>query len=75
MLHTNDPSVYVEQLDTLNKKWLCCECNSEFVFGNGFVFLSHYKARGTGEVGVGLMCFCSMECGLGFEHQSFMGSC
>ena len=74
MLHSISPVDYVNNFDHLNKLWHCCECNEQFVFGNGVVFLSHFRDRQTKEITLGLMCFCSIECGLLFEHPSFLGS-
>lgn len=72
MLHSLRPDTYVEPKN-LHGRWHCCNCQNDFVFGNGFVFLSHYREKETGNVGVGLMCFCSTECGLQFEDGAYMG--
>ena len=72
MLHSTAPSDFMKA-EMLNGLWHCCECGESFVFGNGHVFLTHYRAKETQEIGHGLMCFCSLECGLKFEDAGFMG--
>ena len=72
MLHSLKPEDFVPP-QNLNSLWKCADCQTEFVFGNGKVFLTHYQDLREKVIKLGLMCFCSMECGLNYEHHGFMG--
>ena len=58
MLHSLKPEHFVipHELQALRE---CPECNGQFRYGNGFMFLAHYRVTATGEIQQGLACFCS----------------
>ena len=71
MLHSLQPAQYVSQhLHTLFK---CPECEREFLYGRGVMSLTYYRDLETREVKRGLMCFCSTECLLSWEHPAMLG--
>lgn len=72
MLHSLKPEDFVPP-QNLNYQWKCADSKTEFVFGNGKVFLTHYRDIQENVVKLGLMCFCSTECGLNYEHEGYMG--
>lgn len=74
MLHTLNPARFCT-IQQLTQQWECCECRATFVFGQGWMFVAHYIDRQSRETHYGLMNFCSKECILKFEHQTYMGKC
>jgi hypothetical protein len=72
MLHTLKPAAFIvpQYLRTTCK---CPECEGRFLYGDGVMSLSHYRDVETDEVKLGLMCFCSTTCLLGWEHPAMLG--
>lgn len=72
MLHSLRPEHFVSA-QYLRTPWECPECQRNFLFGQGVVFLAHYRVTDTGDVKQGLVCFCSTTCLLLWEHPEMLG--
>ena len=70
MLHSLQPKHFSNDLRTPRR---CPECKRRFRYGNGIVFLAHYRELMTGETRQGLMCFCSTACLLHWEPCTMLG--
>jgi hypothetical protein len=72
MLHSLQPHAFVPSR-YLGTPWKCPECETQFAFGDGVMFLAHYKVLDSLTVKQGLMCFCSTTCLLGWDHPNCLG--
>jgi hypothetical protein len=61
MLHSLQPRHFVPS-QYLNRPWECPECKRHFLYGNGVMSLAHFRKTDTGEIRLGLACFCSTTC-------------
>jgi len=72
MLHSLQPAQYVVS-HFLRTPWECPECSSQFRYGDGVMSLTHYRDNESGELRRGLICFCSTQCLLRWEHPTMLG--
>lgn len=61
MLHSLQPKHFVAS-QHLRTPWKCPECKRHFIYGDGVMFLAHYREPETEEIRQGLVCFCSTIC-------------
>jgi len=71
MLHSLLPAQFVSQ--NLQTPCRCPECERRFVYQDGVMSLAHYREVYSGKVGQALICFCSTQCLLGWEHPTMLG--